>query len=46
VTIEHLEITATGNAGYLFKGQAFHLQAITVPKLDASVADFDLTGAG
>jgi len=45
VTTEHLEIPATGNAGCLFKGQAFHLEAIIVPKLDAAVADLDLTGA-
>jgi hypothetical protein len=46
VTIEHPEIPATGHAGFFFKGQAFHLEAIIVPKLDDAVAYFDLTGAG
>ncbi len=45
MTTEHLEIPAIANAGYLFKGQAFHLEAIIVPKLDAAFADLDLTGA-
>ena len=45
MTTGHLEIPAIGKTAYLFKGQAFHLEAIIVPKLDAAFADLDLTGA-